>query len=368
MIAGTHVAFATTLYLGGAALFEYEISIVGWALAAGASLLPDIDLPTSKFGRVLFWISTRLERQFGHRTITHSLLALAVVAMLAGPLYLVNPAWFGAIVGGYWSHIWIDMVNLRGADLLWPSPLRFVFPGNRKFRMETGSKAEMVLLTAFVAISALLYPVSGSGFRVGLQHLLGNFEMAHDTFLKNAGSYWYTLRLEAIDNLTLEHIRCDCPVVGAWKGGLIVLQNGKPRAVGPSQERHNIYPTHTELIRGEPLRVVAQRVNMRGRSLRWLLDRLDKRHTYYISGQLVVGRKSVPVEEIDQYRPAILSGKVLKLHYAREQELGPYLGLVASEGEVYVQIWLRPGDEVVEFVVGDDAGMEVVPEELAGYL
>lgn len=121
MIAGTHVAFATALYLGGAALFEYETSITGWALAAGASLLPDIDLPTSKLGRVLFWISTRLEREFGHRTVTHSMLALIVVAMLAGPLYLVNPAWFWAIVGGYWSHIWVDMVNPRGADLLWPS-------------------------------------------------------------------------------------------------------------------------------------------------------------------------------------------------------------------------------------------------------
>ncbi len=368
MIAGTHVAFPPTPYLGGAALFEYETSIVGWALAAAASLLPDIDLPTSKFGRVLFWVSTRLEREFGHRTITHSMLALIVVAMLAGPLYLVSPAWFGAIIGGYWSHIWIDMVNLRGADLLWPSPLRFVFPGNRKFRMATGSKAEMVLLTSFVAISALLYPVSGSGFRVGLQHLLGNFEMAHDSFIKNAGSYWYTLKLEAIDNLTLEHVKCDCQVVGAWKGGLIVLQGGKPRAVGPSQEQHNLYPTHTELTEGEPLRVVAHRVDMRGRSLRWLLDRLDKRHTYYISGQMVVGRKSAPVVDIDLYRPVSLSGKVLKLHYAREEELGPYLGMTAAEGEVYVQFWLKSGDEAVELVVGDAGDREVVPEELEGYL
>ena len=368
MIAGTHVAFSTALYLGGAALFEYETSMTGWALAAGASLLPDIDLPTSKLGRVLFWISTRLEREFGHRTVTHSMLALIVVAMLAGPLYLVNPAWFWAIVGGYWSHIWVDMVNLRGADLMWPSPLRFVFPGNRKFRMETGSKAEMVLLTSFVAISALLYPVSGSGFRVGLQHLLGNFEMAHDSFIKNAGSHWYTLKLEAIDNLTLEHVQCDCPVVGAWKGGLIVLQGGKPRAVGESQERHNLYPTHVELMQGEPLRVVAHRVEMRGRSLRWLLDRLDKRHTYYISGQLAVRRKSALVEDIDLYRPVSLSGKTLRLHYAREEELGPYLGATATEGEMYVQFWLKPGDAAVELVVEDAGEREVVPEELEGYL
>jgi inner membrane protein len=72
LIAGTHVAFATTLYLGGEALFEYEPGLISWALAAGASLLPDIDLPTSRLGRVFFFVSTRLDRDFGHRTIAHS--------------------------------------------------------------------------------------------------------------------------------------------------------------------------------------------------------------------------------------------------------------------------------------------------------
>lgn len=50
MIAGTHIAFASVLYLGGAALFEYDPDLLGWALAAGASLLPDVDLPTSQGG------------------------------------------------------------------------------------------------------------------------------------------------------------------------------------------------------------------------------------------------------------------------------------------------------------------------------
>jgi LexA-binding, inner membrane-associated putative hydrolase len=68
VIAGTHIAFASTLYLGGAALFEYDTDLVGWALASAASLLPDADLPTSKIGRALFWLSAQLERRFGHRT------------------------------------------------------------------------------------------------------------------------------------------------------------------------------------------------------------------------------------------------------------------------------------------------------------
>ena len=66
MIAGTHLAFASALYLGGAALFGYKPDWAGWALVSVAALLPDIDLPTSSLGRMLFWLSTRLEQRFGH--------------------------------------------------------------------------------------------------------------------------------------------------------------------------------------------------------------------------------------------------------------------------------------------------------------
>jgi inner membrane protein len=368
LIAGTHIAFASTLYLGGAALFEYDTSLIGWALAAAASLLPDADLPTSRVGRALFWVSTRLERRFGHRTITHSFIAVAGVALVASPLLLANPIYFASVVGGYWSHLWIDMLNIRGADLLWPSPIRLVMPGNRNWRVEVGSKAEMVLLTCLVVACLALYPVSGLGFRAGLQQLLGNFDMARDTFTKKAGTRWYTLELEATDNLTLEHVSCQCAVLGVWQSGLVVLHDGKPRAVGESQVHHNLYPTSSKLIEGEPLRVVSHKVDMRGRSLRWLIERVDKRHTYYLSGQMMVGSKLERVEDLDLYRPADFDGKVLQLHYARAEELRPYLGLVAAQGEVYVQFWLREVDAPVEMALGEEGQEEVIPAVLKRHL
>jgi inner membrane protein len=369
LIAGTHIAFASVLYVGGAALFEYPADLIGWALAAAASLLPDIDLPTSKFGRVFFWASTRLERDYGHRTITHSLLAVLIVAALASFLYPLNPVYFWSVVGGYWSHLWIDMANIRGADLFWPSPVRLVFPGNKRYRLETGSKAEMILFTSLVLFTLVLYPVSGMGFRVGLQHLLGNFDMARDSYIKQAGKHWYTLKLDATDNLTLEQIQGDYPIVGVWRNGLIVLKGDELRAVGLNQEAHNLYPTHAELIEGEPLRVVSHRVNMRGRSLRWLLERLDTTRIYFISGELRMGsRRDPPVEGIDLYRPARHSGTVLRLQYARERELAPYLGMVAAEGELYVQVWLKPGDEAVELILGDGREGDLIPAGLRGYL
>ena len=93
------------------------------------------------------------------------------------------------MVGGYWSHLWIDMLNIRGVDLFWPSPVRLVTPGNRNWRLQVGSKGEMILLSGL-------------------------------------------------------------------------------------------------LVAGEPLRVVAERVDLRGHTLRWLVSRIDQSRPYYLLGEV----------------------------------------------------------------------------------
>ena len=130
MVSGTHIAFGSTLFLGGSSLFEYEVNAVAWVCLAVGSILPDIDLPTSFFGRTMWWASTRIEKRFGHRTISHSFLALLLVGLLGSPLlYYDHALYFWCVIGGYWSHLCLDMFNLRGVDLFSPSPIRVVMPG-----------------------------------------------------------------------------------------------------------------------------------------------------------------------------------------------------------------------------------------------
>jgi len=105
MTLGTHLAFASVLYLGGATLFGYKPDGISWLLAIIASLLPDVDLPPAKIGRLFWFVSVPLERRFGHRTLTHSAVALLAVAVLAAPLWLVQPLYYWAVVGGYGSHL-----------------------------------------------------------------------------------------------------------------------------------------------------------------------------------------------------------------------------------------------------------------------
>jgi hypothetical protein len=42
--------------------------------------------------------------------------------------------------------------------------------------------------------------------------------------------------------------------------------------------------------------------------------------------------------------------------------------MMAAEGELYVQMWLRPGDEAVELILGDERDLDLIPEGLREYL
>ncbi|MCB1770817.1 MAG: metal-dependent hydrolase [Candidatus Competibacteraceae bacterium] len=95
MTLGTHAAFASVLYLGGATLFGYKPDLIGGLLIMVASLLPDIDHPPAKIGRLFWFVSVPLERRFGHRTLTHSLVALGALALVTAPLAWIQPH--------YWS-------------------------------------------------------------------------------------------------------------------------------------------------------------------------------------------------------------------------------------------------------------------------
>ena len=367
MTLGTHVAFASVLYLGGATLFGYKPDPISWALAAVACLLPDIDLPPSKIGRLFWLVSVPLERRFGHRTLTHSLVIVLAVAVLSWPLTLIAPLYWGCVVGGYGSHLWIDMLNVRGVDLFWPSPARLVAPGNRNWRIAVGSKAEMMLLSVLLVMTAALYPLSHIGFRDALQALLRSFDIAVEQYQRQIGTHGYNLDLVASDNLTLERVTCRCPVVGLWKGGLVVLQDGQPRAVGRSQQNHNLLPMTGRLLEGDLLTVQAVRVEMKGRTLRGLLSQIDQRRVYFINGEIQTG-KIDPIANLDLYQPVTYSGQTMTIRYARAQELGPWLDLVAAKGEVFVQFWLRPGEQPVYFDLGNDPPADPIPAELRRFL
>jgi hypothetical protein len=104
-----------------------------------------------------------------------------------------------------------------------------------------------------------------------------------------------------------------------------------------------LYSTSTKLIEGEPLEVVSYKVDMRGKHLAWLLEWIDRQRTYYLMGKMIVGKELKEVTDINLYWPADFDGKVLHLHYARTEELDPYLYMVTKN--LSLNLALSPTDD-----------------------
>ena len=231
----------------------------------------------------------------------------------------------------------------------------------------------MILLSGLLVATAVLAPLSQMGFRDGLQALLQNFDIAREQYQRVAGTHWYALELTATDPLTLQPVQGRFPVVGVWQNGLIVERDGELRAVGPSPTHHNLYPLKARLIKGEPLHVVAERVELRGHTLRGLLSRIDQSRPYYLLGEVEMPEGRGPamtgrLDRVDSYNPTSYRGGILQLHYARASELEPWLDRVAVRGEVVVQFWLRPGEAAMTLGVGEEQEVERIPEQLRRFL
>lgn len=147
MMAHSHILFGMSCWWGYCLATGQDASSAATAIAGIGALLPDIDHPQSAVGRRIQFLSVPLAKVFGHRGVTHSLLAVAGVlfALLHWSGY--GPGIIGPLCVGYLSHLAGDMLTPSGVPLLWP--LRRTFSMNM-FR--TGSPVETLMVSAFTAV------------------------------------------------------------------------------------------------------------------------------------------------------------------------------------------------------------------------
>ena len=166
MTAHTHIAFGL---LSTAGIFSIvstslhrDMPAIGCTIIG--SLLPDIDTPKSSVGRALPFISGPIERRWGHRTVTHSLLVLLALAVLTTPLAFYRATCFTAFLIGFASHLIADCGTRSGVPLFYPSPAVCVIPGNDRYRVHTGSLlGEGILLIFLLMLLGVLMPISRMG-------------------------------------------------------------------------------------------------------------------------------------------------------------------------------------------------------------
>lgn len=128
-------------------------AIVPYAAAIAGSLLPDVDHPRSWAGKRIWPVSAIIGMIFGHRGITHSLVAAIALGLLAAVLPLgASPTWIFPLGFGYLSHLVADWMTPSGIPLLWPVRKSFICP---VVQIRTGSITEKLISAAFLGLVIL---------------------------------------------------------------------------------------------------------------------------------------------------------------------------------------------------------------------
>jgi inner membrane protein len=170
--AATHLAFAGVCGVIAHGL-GYSLEPASLVALGLGTILPDIDTSTSSIGQLVPGFSSRIERKFGHRTITHSLLGVIVLALVSSPLLYWNLSVFAFLLLGFVSHLILDTFNISGVPLLWPAKTVFWFFPHRAYRVAYNSPLERLVLVSCVLACVAVMPFSSAGFSPSFHRFLG---------------------------------------------------------------------------------------------------------------------------------------------------------------------------------------------------
>jgi len=126
---------------------DLKSSLLPAAVAGAAALLPDLDDPRSRLGRLIAPASWVVKVAVGHRGPLHSLVASAGAFLLVLALTRGDAALAAAAAAGYVSHLVADSLNPQGVPWLWPWAGRFGLP-----LVQTGSLLEKLAVVPLVLL------------------------------------------------------------------------------------------------------------------------------------------------------------------------------------------------------------------------
>ena len=147
MTGKTHIIGGLAASLAFAQVTSYDPVLLVGAGVIGA-VLPDICHGGSKIGRAFPVVSKVINKIFGHRSFTHSLLFLAIMAFLMNS-FVTNKSVTAGVLVGMASHLVLDMATRNGIKLLFPLKIRVRFP----LTTRTGGTVEYVVLAALSLLS-----------------------------------------------------------------------------------------------------------------------------------------------------------------------------------------------------------------------
>ena len=333
MMALTHAAFAesaplataaagTSLILGTASPFNLGLAILG-------SQLPDIDTSTSLIGQICFPISHWIEDRFPHRTITHSLLAtafLAVCSILAGH-YLLGQIWsLIALPLGHLLSCFSDCFTRQGVQLFYPYPAWAISVSNPRRRLKTGSAGELWVLAAAVALLIIgVYLASDGGITTKVSQQLGLKDGLIEVYNKKAANHHVYAEIKGVKVSDRSPIEGKFLILGT-EGSEFIVTDGK--GIYKTNEQIIISKLNTTV--GETATTVIQTLSFNDEDAIESLQQLNNSYqnaAIYLTGNLTIDfPEEVKIKiEPEEYTVIELTGSSLKLSWCPVSEALSYL-------------------------------------------
>ena len=293
MIAPTHIAFAEFIYLLILTTTGIALSPLN-AIAIGlASLLPDIDTEASRIGRLVPFVSRRIEKRFGHRTLTHSLLFIVFLAVTLSPLLLLNLNLelsldlYLCLIVGYATHPFLDTMTVNGVRLFYPfSELKCVFPLEvnqpHRYRVQSGSKVDKMLAVIFLIGCIPTFLIAHHGYERFVRFTQRSVESAVRDYNEFSKTHTVAAEILGHDLLTKEQISGTFEIIGALDEHTLVFKDRQGNLHTLGQQYAARYVAEHALCRkGEPIQTRIRLLDMSHQTLGVLADSANNGTLYF---------------------------------------------------------------------------------------
>lgn len=349
MTAPTHVSFAGFVYLLLLTTTGVALSLPNALTIGFAALLPDIDTGASTIGRLAPAVSRAIERRFGHRTLTHSALCIAGLAVALLPLLALDSDLYACILTGYATHPFLDTMTVTGVKLFHPfSSVRCVFPLEvnhpSRYRTRTGSKLDRVLGMIFLLGCIPTFLVASQGYERFVRFAQRNVESAVRDYNEFSRSYLVVANISGHNLLTKEHVAGRFEIAGALNNHTLLFRGDDGRLHSLGNEYQAEYVAESALCeRGDPVRVIIRRLDMENQPLAHIESIVDSTVESLFFGELSTPDHFTIPQDGPVFAPVTGSSGSLRLHYAsvddvRELQLE---NLFITRGTLTVRTFVR---------------------------
>lgn len=133
------------------------------------AVLPDVDHTKSPVGKAFFPLAKYLDKKFGHRTITHSLICYVFLILFVGTIERIvsdKRVITSIFIWAYGSHLILDMITKQGVPLFYPFKKNpCVIPANPDFRFRSSDfKTETIIFIVFILVGYSCKNLFANGF------------------------------------------------------------------------------------------------------------------------------------------------------------------------------------------------------------